>query len=73
MGIPTSSAESFELLTRKKVISPEIEQTMKNMVSFRNTAVHQYQQLNIAIVEAIIISDLNDLIRFTDSVMEYLG
>ena len=73
MGIPTSSAESFELLARKNVISPEIEQKMIGMVGFRNTVLHQYQRLNIAIVEAIIISGLNDLINFSDSVMEYLS
>lgn len=72
MGIPSSSAESFELLARKNVIRPEIKQKMIGMVGFRNTAVHQYQQLNIAIVEAIIDSGLDDLINFSDSVMEYL-
>lgn len=72
MGIPTSNAESFELLTRKGVIRPELEQKMKNIVGFRNIAVHRYQQLNIAVVEAIIKSDLNDLILFGDAVIEFL-
>lgn len=73
MGIPISNAESFELLARKKVISLEIEQKMKSMVGFRNTAVHQYQRLDIDIVETIIRSDLDDLIRFSDAIMAYLG
>jgi len=73
MGIPASNAESFELLTRKHVISPDIERKMKGMVGFRNTAVHQYQRLNIAILEAVITSDLKDLIRFCDAILEYFG
>ena len=72
MGIPTSSAESFELLFRQHVISSEISKKMKSMVGFRNTAVHQYQYLNIDIVEAIITSGLDDLTHFTDSVIAYL-
>jgi uncharacterized protein YutE (UPF0331/DUF86 family) len=73
MGIPTSNAESFTLLARKSVISLENEQKMVNMVGFRNLAVHGYQKLDIAIVEAIIEYDLDDLLTFGDSVMEYLG
>jgi uncharacterized protein YutE (UPF0331/DUF86 family) len=72
MGIPMSSKESFELLARKNVISPAIEQKMINMVGFRNIAVHQYQKLNIAMVEAIIVSELDDLTNFGDSVQVYL-
>jgi uncharacterized protein YutE (UPF0331/DUF86 family) len=72
LGIPTSSAESFELLTIEGVISPALEEKLRNMAGFRNTAVHQYQRLNLAIVEAIIVSDLDDLIRFGDVVMAYL-
>jgi uncharacterized protein YutE (UPF0331/DUF86 family) len=72
LGIPTSNAESFELLKRKRIIRPELEQKMKNMVGFRNIAVHQYQRLNIAVVEAIIKSDLDDLILFGDAIMEFV-
>ena len=72
MGIPTARAESLEMLARKNVMSPEIERKMIGIVGFCNVAVHQYQRLDIAIVEAIIVSDLDDLIDFTDSVMDYL-
>lgn len=72
MGIPTASAESFELLARKNVIGPDIERKMIGIVGFRNIALHQYQQLDIAIVEAIIVSGLDDLVGFTDCVMDYL-
>ena len=39
------------------------------MVHFRNTVIH-HQQKDMSIVRAIIVSDLNDLIRFSDRIME---
>jgi uncharacterized protein YutE (UPF0331/DUF86 family) len=35
------------------------------MVGFRNLAVHQYQQLDIAIVRAVIEKSLDDLLEFS--------
>ncbi len=43
------------------------------MVGFRNVAVHQYEELDLAIVEAVIASGLDDLIAFTDGVLALLG
>ncbi len=50
MGIPTSSRESFDLLERQGVIPNDLAVKLRKMIGFRNTAVHQYQQLNIDIV-----------------------
>ena len=72
LGVPASSAESFELLVRKKVIPSLLEKKMINMVGFRNIAIHEYRKLDIEIVEAIIRIGLGDLIEFTDCVMGYL-
>jgi uncharacterized protein YutE (UPF0331/DUF86 family) len=40
-------------------------------VGFRNTAVHLYQGLNLDIVTAVIISGLDDLLNFTQSIIEH--
>jgi uncharacterized protein YutE (UPF0331/DUF86 family) len=72
LGIPTSSAESFELLARKQVISYELELKLRGMVGFRNMAVHQYQRLNIDIIEQIITTNLDDLLEFCDGIIAYL-
>ena len=72
MGIPASSAESFELLAAKKVIPGPLEKKMVNMVGFRNVAIHEYRKLDIEIVETIIQTGLADLIAFADCLMEYL-
>jgi len=64
LGIPTGSAESFELLARKKVIPLEMAEKMTNMVGFRNIAVHEYRKLNIDTIEKVIVFGLNDLVEF---------
>lgn len=70
MGIPVSSAESFALLAMKHVIPTSLEERMRNMVGFRNIAVHEYRQLDI--IEAVIRTGLDDLRAFTDYVVKYL-
>lgn len=70
LGIPTSSTESFDLLRQKFIIDPSLAEKLKKIVHFRNTVIHQYQQTDMNIVRAIIVSDLNDLIRFGDRIME---
>jgi len=71
MGIPASSAESFELLQKKFVIDLPLSEKLKNMVHFRNTVIHTYQRINLDIVKTVIISGLDDLIHFGDRIMEY--
>jgi len=73
MGIPTSSAESFDLLQQKSVIDLALAKKLKQMVHFRNTVVHQYQYVDIEIVKTVIISGLDDLIQFGDRVLEFIN
>ena len=72
MGIPASSAESFELLQKKNVIDLRLTKKLKNMVHFRNTVIHDYQRTNLDIVKSVIDSELNDLVLFGDCVMMFL-
>lgn len=48
--VPTTMAESFEVLQQKKQISAEVAERMKKAVGFRNTAVHNYQAIDWQIV-----------------------
>ena len=73
MGIPASSAESFELLQKKNVIDQRLKETLKNMVHFRNTVIHDYQRVNLDIVKSVINSELNDLVLFGDRIMAYVN
>jgi len=73
MGIPTSSAESFDLLLAKNVIDLALSEKLKQMVHFRNIVVHRYQQMNIEIVISVIASGMDDLIQFGDRVKGFIS
>jgi uncharacterized protein YutE (UPF0331/DUF86 family) len=64
LGIPTDSAESFELLIKAGVIPAELGGKLKRMVGFRNTVIHEYQQVDMHIVEAVIKTGLDELLAF---------
>jgi uncharacterized protein YutE (UPF0331/DUF86 family) len=59
-----SMAESFERLSEKKIIPPELGQNLKKAVGFRNLSVHAYDKIDWQLVWNILEGDLNDLVRF---------
>lgn len=63
-GIPKTSREVFVLLEENKILSKDISHSMQKMVGFRNLAVHDYQNLNLDIVVAIVTNHLKDFDRF---------
>lgn len=66
LGIPQSSRDAFELLQDNGIISEELMHKMNNMIGFRNIAVHNYQKLDIEILQNIIefhLNDFNELIE----------
>ena len=65
LGIPQTSRDTFEILQDNKIISPEMSERLKAMIGFRNIAIHNYQRLNLKIVQAIIEKDLKDLLYVT--------
>ncbi len=69
IGIPTDSAESFELLVRAGIIAAELGGKLRKMVGFRNTVIHEYQVVDVGIVEAVIETGLNDLLAFADQIL----
>jgi len=72
LGIPVSSADSFKLLRTEQIIDSRLAERMEKMVGFRNTIVHQYTQVDIRIVEAVIVSELDELLAFADRIREYV-
>jgi len=64
LGIPAESRESFSILVREKIIAHELGDKLQKMVGFRNLAVHRYRDLDMDIVEAVIRTNLEDLLAF---------
>ncbi|MDY7561234.1 DUF86 domain-containing protein [Pseudomonas sp. 10B1] len=65
LGIPQSSRDVFELLSRSGWVDTVLVSGLKNMVGFRNIAVHEYQTLQLPITVAIITKHLGDFLAFS--------
>ncbi|MBW7652325.1 DUF86 domain-containing protein [Anoxybacillus sp. ST4] len=69
LGLPQTSRDAFTLLEQHGIISPSLSQKMKAMVGFRNIAVHDYQELNLTILQKILDSHLTDFTEFTKAIV----
>lgn len=70
LGVPVTSADSFRLLAAGGVLDARVAERMIKMIGFRNTVVHQYTDVSLAIVRSVLANDLDELIAFTDLVRE---
>ncbi len=70
-GLPKESRDSFDILARNNVIGKELAEKLQSMVGFRNTLVHQYQNIDIQIVVAVIEKHLDDFSEFTGSIIDF--
>jgi len=68
LGLPNTSRELFSMLLDAGIISEDTCKQMQGMVGFRNIAVHDYQNLNIEIVVAIVEKHLGDFEGFVREV-----
>jgi len=73
LGLPDSVADTFTLLERNGVIDPDLATRMRKMTGFRNIAVHAYQSIDPAIVEAIVEHHLDDLRHFAAAIVTRFG
>jgi len=69
LGIPQNSRDAFEALQISGMIDIELMKKLSAMVGFRNIAVHNYQSVNLKIVEEIIEKHIDDLKIFTSIVL----
>lgn len=70
LGRPQSSRDAFEKLASENLISANLLLRMKNMVGFRNIAIHDYISLKLEIIENIITNNLGDFADFIDSIKD---
>ncbi|MBF0165433.1 MAG: DUF86 domain-containing protein [Magnetococcales bacterium] len=69
LGLPQGARDVFDLLARGGWIDPALATRLKPMVGFRNIAVHDYQNLQLPIVIAIITTHLDDLLQYTQTLL----
>ena len=70
LGLPKETRESFRLLAQNGIIPRDLAKKLENMVGFRNTLVHQYQELDIQLMKDVIEKRLDDLIDFTNFIIK---
>lgn len=70
LGLPKESRESFRLLAKSGIIPDDLATKLENMVGFRNTLVHQYQELDVQLMVDVIERHLNDLLDFTNFIVK---
>ena len=63
--VPKTSREAFKLLHEAGLIGSSLAKTLMNMVGFRNNAVHDYQALELDILESIVNKHIDDFKQFT--------
>lgn len=69
LGVPQSARDVFELLAKGGWVSGSLLTSLKNMVGFRNIAVHEYQTLQLPITVAIITQHLGDFVAFSSHIL----
>jgi len=69
-GVAETSKDLFGVLKRNGVINEKMMTTLSHMVGFRNLAVHDYEDLDMKIVESIIQNDAGDLLAFSELVLK---
>lgn len=70
LEIPQTSKQIFEVLEKNGVIEKKTSVNMQGMVGFRNIAVHDYQSLNIEILQKIIEKHLGDSLIIAKKILE---
>lgn len=64
LGIPQNSRDAFEVLNSNNLIDDSMLEKLKSMIGFRNIAVHNYQKLNLDILQKVVENHLEDFKEF---------
>jgi len=64
LGMPQTGADAFRLLLGGKLITPQTARDMVAMTGFRNIAIHQYRELDLSVLRAIVTDRWKSLVVF---------
>jgi uncharacterized protein YutE (UPF0331/DUF86 family) len=71
LGLPQTSRDAFDMLHGALIIDENTVKRLKAMVGFRNIAVHDYQTVNIAILQQIVENHLGDFTDYTKQILKF--
>ena len=63
-GMPQTSADAFILLQKAKLLTDKTAKAMISMTGFRNVAIHEYQELELEVLRAIVEKEYLSLVQF---------
>ena len=69
-GIPQSSQEIFQILEKNNIISKELSKNLQRIVGFRNIVIHDYQAINLEILQKIIENNLDDILELAREIIK---
>lgn len=72
LRIPRTYAEAFEVLAGAGLLDAALREAMVRMTHFRNVIVHQYAEVDPAIVVRILREHLDDFARFRNAVLAWV-
>lgn len=72
LGLPQHSKDAFDLLHLAGAIDESLNARLKAMVGFRNVAIHNYQAVQVKIVQGIIADHLVDFEVFIECILDYM-
>lgn len=73
LGIPQNSRDAFEVLDCNNILEKSLAEKMKSMVGFRNIAVHNYEKVNMKVIEMIIEKHLSDFEEYIYYINKFLN
>ena len=73
LGLPQDSRDSFTLLQQAGLMTIEQMNRLQAMVGFRNTLVHQYQNLDLQIMVDVIEHHLREFLDFANAALDAAG
>lgn len=71
LGLPQTSRDAFDMLHGALIIEENTVKRLKAMVGFRNIAVHDYQTVNIDILQQIVAKHLEDFTDYTKQILKF--
>ena len=71
LGIPTDSRQAFTHLVSARILTAGQGKNLAAMVGFRNIAVHNYREIDLNVVRAIVKERLADLADFAALMLKH--
>jgi uncharacterized protein YutE (UPF0331/DUF86 family) len=68
LGEPATNRDLVRLAAANGWVAPDLANTLQRMVGFRNVLVHDYDEVNVDILRAILVKHLGDLEAFARGV-----